>query len=237
VSQSASTATAAKSNEITAIPLLLQTLALEGCIVTIDAMGTQTRIAQTICDRHADYVLSVKDNHPTLSDTLQDFFASFSAAPDKTPHSYFESIEKDHGRIEQRRCFAFDQLDCLFKPEQWPGLKSFAVIEARRTVRGKTSVEHRYYLSSLPADAQTIGRAIRQHWSVENRLHWCMDVVFADDQMRARTGHIAHNLAVLKHITLNLIRLDPIPRKGGIKVRRLIAATSDSYRAHLFGLI
>lgn len=231
------TATAAKSNEITAIPLLLQTLALDGCIVTIDAMGTQIPIAQTIRDRKADYVLSVKENHPTLADSLRDFFASFRAAPDKTAHTVSESVEKDHGRIEQRRCFAFDQLDCLYKPEQWPNLRSFAVIEAQRTIRGKTSVEYRYYISSLPADAERIGNAVRQHWAVENRLHWCMDVAFADDQMRARTGHAAHNLAVLKHITMNLIRLDPTPRKGGIKVRRLIAATSDSYRAHLFGLV
>lgn len=231
------TATAAKSNEITAIPLLLQTLALEGCIVTIDAMGTQTEIAQTIRGRKADYVLSVKENHPTLADSLREFFATFQTAPDKTPHSFFESVEKNHGRIEHRRCFAFDQLDCLYKPEQWTDLTSFVVIEAQRTIRGKTSVEHRYYISSLPVDAPRIGSAIRQHWAVENRLHWCMDVVFADDQMRARTGHAAHNLAVLKHITMNLISIDPVPRKGGIKVRRLIAATSDSYRAHLFGLV
>ncbi len=231
------TATAAKSNEITAIPLLLQTLALEGCIVTIDAMGTQTEIARTIRGRKADYVLSVKENHPTLADSLREFFATFQMAPDKTPHSFFESVEKNHGRIEHRRCFAFDQLDCLYKPEQWPDLTSFVVIEAQRTIRGKTSVEHRYYISSLPVDAQRIGSAIRQHWAVENSLHWCMDVVFADDQMRARTGHAAHNLAVLKHITMNLIRIDPVPRKGGIKVRRLIAATSDSYRAHLIGLV
>ena len=231
------TATATKSNEITAIPSLLQTLALEGCIVTIDAMGTQIQIAQTIREREADYILSVKENHPTLADSLRDFFVSFRVAPEKTPHTAFETIEKDHGRIEQRRCFAFDQLDCLYRPEQWPGLQSFAVIESQRTIRGKTTLEHRYYISSLPADAQRISNAVRQHWSVENRLHWCMDVIFADDQMRTRTGYAAHNLAVLKQLTMNLIRLDPIPRKGGIKVRRLIACTSDSYRAQLFGLL
>ena len=112
----------------------------------------------------------------------------------------------------------------------------FVVIDAERTTRGKTTREQRYYITSLAADAQRLADAIRSHWSVENRLHWCMDVAFGDDQMRARTGHAAHNLAVLKHITLNLIRLDPIPRKGGIKVRRLIAATSDEYREQLFGL-
>lgn len=229
-------ATAVKSNEKTAIPELLATLALEGCIVTIDAMGTQANIAQAIRDRGADYILAVKDNQPTLADAMRDFFTLFKLAPDKTPHTMAETVEKDHGRLETRRCYAFDQLACLHRPEQWPDLQSFAVIESRRCVSGKTSTEQRFYLSSLAPDAARLGQAIRAHWSVENRLHWCMDVAFADDQMRARTGHAAHNLAVLKHITLNLIRLDPTPRKGGIKARRLIAATSDLYRAQLLGL-
>lgn len=229
-------ATAEKSNEKTAIPELLATLALEGCIVTIDAMGTQANIAQVIRDRGADYILALKDNQPTLAASVREFFAQFRAAPTRTPHTVVETVEKDHGRIETRRCFAFDQLDCLAKPEQWPGLKSFAVIESERTINGKTSLEHRFYISSLPADAQRLVRAVRSHWAVENSLHWCLDVVFADDQMRARTGHAAHNFAVLRHITLNLIRLDPVKRKGGIKARRLIAATSDSYRAQLLGL-
>ena len=145
-------------------------------------------------------------------------------------------MEKDHGRIEVRRCLAFDQLDCLASPEQWPGLRSFAIIESERCIQGKTTLERRFYLSSLPAEASRLLPAIRAHWTVENRLHWCMDVAFADDQMRARTKHAAHNLAILKHITLNLIRLDPIKRKGGIRARRFIAATSDHYREHLLGL-
>jgi predicted transposase YbfD/YdcC len=230
-------ATAEKSNEKTAIPELLATLALEGCIVTIDAMGTQADIAQAIRDQHADYVLAVKDNQPRLADSVSDFFAQFKAAPQRTPHTAAETVEKDHGRLEIRRCFAFNQLDCLARPEQWPDLKSFAVIESERCLDGKTSIERRFYISSLPANAERLLPAIRAHWSVENRLHWCMDVAFADDQMRARTGHAAHNLAILKHITLNLIRLDPIKRKGGIKARRFIAATSDQYREHLLGLV
>jgi predicted transposase YbfD/YdcC len=229
-------ATAAKSNEKTAIPELLATLALEGCIVTLDAMGTQANIAQAIRNRGADYILAVKDNQPNLTDSIRDFFAQFKVTPDKTPHTMAETVGKDHGRIETRRCYAFTQLDCLHKPEQWPDLKSFAVIEAQRQIKGKTTIEWRYYLSSVPPDAHRLLQAIRAHWSIENRLHWCMDVAFADDQMRARTGHAAHNLAVLKHITLNLLRLDPTPRKGGIKARRLIAATSDSYRAQLLGM-
>ena len=230
-------ATAKKSNEKSAIPELLSTLALEGCIVTIDAMGTQANIAQAIRDRGADYVLAVKDNQPLLADSIRDFFTQFQAVPECTPHSVAETVEKDPGRIEVRRCWAFDQTDCLARPEQWADLQSFAVIESERCIQGKTTVERRFYLSSLPADAARLLTAIRAHWTVENRLHWCMDVAFADDQMRARTKHAAHNLAILKHITLNLIRLDPIKRKGGIKARRFIAATSDSYREHLLGLV
>jgi predicted transposase YbfD/YdcC len=230
-------ATVAKSNEKTAIPELLATLALEGCIVTIDAMGTQPSIAQAIRDRGADYILSVKDNQPTLADSMRDFFAAFQAHPQQTPHRFDEVVEKDHGRLEVRRCYAFDQLDCLHAPQRWPDLTSFAVIASERTVKGKTTLEHRFYISSLPADAARLNRAVRQHWRVENSLHWCMDVAFGDDQMRAREGHAAHNLAVLRHFALNLIRLAPVKRKGGLKVRRLIAATSDAYRAELLGLV
>lgn len=230
-------ATAEKSNEKTAIPELLATLALTGCIVTIDAMGTQSNIAQAIRDRGADYLLAVKENQPTLADSMRDFFDQFLTAPERTPHTFTETVEKNHGRLETRRCFAFPQLDCLAKPEQWPDLKSFAIIEAERCIKGKTSTERRFYISSLPAEAERLARAVRAHWAIENSLHWCMDVAFADDQMRARTGYAAHNLAVLRHITLNLIRLDPVKRKGGIKARRFIAATSDHYRSELLGLV
>jgi len=230
-------ATAEKSNEITAIPELLSTLALKGCTVTIDAIGTQTEIARQIRDRGADYVLAVKDNQPRLAESIQDFWRTFRAhPPDWTPHTFAETVEKDHGRIEIRRCYAFSQLDCLTDPEQWKDLRSFAVLESERRIADTTARELRLYISSLAADAKALANAIRSHWSVENRLHWVMDVMFNDDQMRARTRHAAHNLAILKHITLNLIRLDPVKRKGGIKARRLIAATSDNYRAELFAL-
>jgi predicted transposase YbfD/YdcC len=230
--------TAEKSNEITAIPELLATLALAGSVVTIDAMGTQTAIAEAIGQRGADYVLAVKDNQPRLAASIHDFWSSFTQHPATlTPHSFTQTVEKDHGRLETRRCYAFGQLDCLADPAQWPKLRSFAGLESERWINGTTTVEQRFYISSLPPDALTLSRCIRQHWSVENRLHWCMDVVFGDDQMRARTGFAAHNLALLKHISLNLIRLDPVKRKGGIKARRFIAATSDDYRAQLLGLL
>ena len=230
-------ATAEKSNEITAIPELLSTLALTGCTVTIDAMGTQTAIAEAIQERGADYVLAVKDNQPKLAQSIEDFWRAFRAHPASyTPHASTESVEKNHGRIESRRCTVFDQLECLDKPQQWKGLRSFAVLESERTIGNKTTQERRLYISSLDPDAERISQAIRSHWAVENRLHWVMDVSFNDDQMRARTKAAAHNLAVLKRITLNLIRIDPVKRKGSIKTRRIIAATSDRYRAELLGL-
>ncbi len=230
-------ATAAKSNEKTAIPELLATLALEGCIITIDAMGTQPNIAQAIRHRGADYILAVKDNQPTLAESIGDFISAFAAAPGKTPHQVHEVVEKDHGRLEVRRCHVFDQLDCLHAPERWPDLKSFARITSERTIKGKTTVEHRFYISSLAPDAQRMNQAVRQHWRVENSLHWCMDVVFGDDPMRARTDHAAQNFAVLRQFVLNLLRLAPAKRKGGLKVQRLIAATSDTFRAQVLGLV
>jgi predicted transposase YbfD/YdcC len=230
-------ATAEKSNEITAIPELLSTLALTGCTVTIDAMGTQTAIAEAIRDKGADYVLAVKDNQPRLAESIQDFWHSFRAHPaSHTPHSFAQTVEKGHGRLETRRCYVFDQLECLDKPQQWKGLRSFVVLESERTIGAKATYRQRLYIGSLAPDAERISQAIRAHWTVENRPHWIMDVTFNDDQMRTRTKAAAHNLAVLKHITINLIRLDPVKRKGSIKTRRIIAATSDRYRADLLGL-
>ncbi|ERS88794.1 ISAs1 family transposase [Halomonas sp. PBN3] len=230
-------ATATKSNEKTAIPDLLASLALEGCIVTIDAMGTQPSIAQAIRDRRADYVLAIKDNQPQLKEAIDDFFAQFCAAPAaQTPHQVNEEVNKAHGRLETRRCYVFDALDCLPKPARWPDLRCFVVIESTRESRGKMEQERRYYLSSLEPNADQVAKAVRQHWRIENQVHWCLDVTFADDQMRARTAHAGHNLATLKRLTLNLIRLDPKPRKGSFKTKRILAATSDEYRAHLLGL-
>lgn len=230
-------ATAEKSNEITAIPELLSTLALTGRTVTIDAMSMQTAIAEVIQERGADYVLAVKDNQTKLAESIEDFWNSFRAHPASyTLHTSTQSVEKNHGHIEICRCTVFDQLECLDKPQQWKGLRCCAVLESERTIGNKTTHEQRLYISSLAPDAERISQAIRSHWTVENRLHWVMDVSFNDNQMRACTKAAAHNLAVLKHITLDLIRLDPVKRKGSIKTRRIIAATSDRYRAEFLGL-
>jgi predicted transposase YbfD/YdcC len=228
------TATAEKSNEITAIPELLATLALKGCIVTIDAMGTQTTIARTIRLGGADYVLCVKDNHPKLVESL--LLAQAGVGGALTPISRTESTESGHGRTEVRRCWAFDAVDRLYKAEQWADLKSFAIIERERTVGATTSRERRYYISSLPADARRIAQAVRSHWEVENRLHWCLDVQFNEDQSTVRTGFAANNLAIVRHIVMNLLRLNA-SRKGSIKTKRMLAATSDRFRAEVLGVM
>lgn len=227
-------ATADKSNEITAIPQLLATLALEGCVVTIDAMGTQVGIARAIRRRGADYVLCVKDNHPKLVESF--LLAQAGVSGKLIPSSSSEMADDGHGRSEVRRCWAFDALDRLYKAEQWADLKSFAIIERERTVAGKRTCERRYYISSLPADAKRIAHAVRSHWEVENRLHWCLDVQFNEDQSTVRTGIAANNFAIVRHIVMNLLRLNT-SRKGSIKTKRMLAATSDKFRAELLGVM
>jgi len=229
-------ATSEKSNEITAIPPLLQALAIRGAIVTIDAMGTHASIAKVIQDQGADYVLAVKDNQPKLAESIRDFFVTGQAA-DWAPvrHDYYETTEKDHGRIEVRRYFAFGQLECLAEPQQWPGLTMFGVVQSERTIKGKTSKEERLYIGSIPAQARRFAHAVRSHWEVENRLHWCLDVCLNDDQARTRVRNSARNLATVRRMVLNILRLDK-SRKGGIKARRMLAGTSDRYREQLLGL-
>lgn len=227
-------ATQAKSNEITAIPALLETLDLTGCVVTIDAMGTQTEIAKAIRDKQADYVLCVKDNQRKLADSV--LFAQVGLGGTLTPSSAWEEKQSGHGREEVRRCLAYDDLARLHAPERWAGLQSFAIVERLRTIGGKSTTERHAYISSLPARAERIAKAVRSHWEIENRLHWCLDVQFADDYARARSGHAACNLAVIRHVALNLLRLDT-SRKASMKVKRLLAATSDQFRAALLGVM
>ena len=226
------TATDGKSNKITAIPELLATLALKGCVVTIDAMGTQTDIVCAIRARQADYVLCVKDNHPKLAESILLAQAGVGGKVEAVSRS--ETTATGHGRTEVRRCWAFDAVERLYKAEQWPDLASFAIVERERTVGTRTTTERRYYISSLPAEAERIAQAVRSHWEVENRLHWCLDMQFNDDQSRLRTGFAANNLAIVRHIMINLVRLNT-SRKASIKTKRLLAATSDQFRAELLG--
>jgi predicted transposase YbfD/YdcC len=236
-------ATDAKSNEITAIPALLRLLALEGATVTIDAMGCQTAIASQIVEQGADYVLALKGNHANLHDRARLAFLDVDAArgttlplADVVAHT---TVEKGHGRIEQRRCRAIGDpgyLAYIDPDHAWPNLRSVVCIESTRRIGDDVSTEIRHYLSSLPADAKRLSQAVRSHWGVENRLHWVLDLAFDEDSSRVRADHAPENLALIRHIALNLLRGDPT-RRIGLKNSRFKAALSDAYlRSVLLGV-
>jgi len=229
--------TEAKSNEITAIPELLEVLLLKGAVVTIDAMGCQRAIAQKIVQGGADYVLGVKDNQPDLCEALRELFAAHDARGLKTVHfGEHTEIGKDHGRIETRRCVVSEDIQWLAQRERWCGLRSVAMIESTRQIGEHSSTERRYYISSLGADAKRLGQAIRGHWGIENSMHWVLDVAFGEDQCRARVKNAAQNFAILRRIVINLLRADPTT-KVGAKTKRLKACADDRYRAHILGLV
>lgn len=200
-----------KSNEITAIPDLLELLALKNAVITIDAMGCQKKIAQTIVDKGADYLFGLKGNHPTLH---EDVVTAFDADTCKTirenPNDFCESADKGHGRLETRRTYVMRDIAWLTQSEQWPGLCTILMVESERTVRGVTSLERRAYISSSKAPAKRCAEHIRSHWGVENQLHWVLDVSFGEDRVRASQKYGAENLAVLRKIALNLLQNAPI---------------------------
>jgi predicted transposase YbfD/YdcC len=225
---------AEKSNEITAIPELLNLLALKGAVVTIDAMGCQKEIAQTIIEKEADYVLALKGNQGTLSDDVELFFAEQKACDFKdTAVSRHRTLEKSHGRIETRTYTATGDIDWLTKGHPgWKSLKSIVMVESvREIVGGKTERETRFYISSLAVDAQRQGEAIRGHWGVENSHHWVMDMLFRDDECRIRTANAPANFATIKHMAGNLLRRGA--GKQSLRVKRRLAAWDDDYLASL----
>ena len=229
--------TEAKSNEITAIPELLEALLLKGAVVTIDAMGCQQAIAQKIVQGGADYVLAVKDNQPGLCEALRELFAAHDARGLKTVRfNEHTEIGKDHGRIETRRCVVSEDIQWLAQRERWCGMRSVAMIESTRQIGEHSSTERRYYITSLGADAKRLGKAIRGHWGIENSMHWVLDVAFGEDQCRARVKNAAQNFAILRRIVINLLRADPTT-KVGAKTKRLKASADDRYRAHILGLV
>jgi predicted transposase YbfD/YdcC len=226
-----------RSNEITAIPVLLKLLDLTGVIVTIDAIGCQKEIAAQIVEQQADYVLALKRNQPWVFDAANLLYAKVQAG--ETKAQTFETLDKGHARFETRAYAIIDVSDHFAWRDEvaaWPGLKSIGVVRSARTLRGKTSVHTRFYLTSLPATgrgaARRLGRAIRGHWAIENNLHWILDVSFREDECRLRKDNAPENLAVLRHIGLNLIKADKIT-KMGVKNRRLNAGWDDSYLLHL----
>jgi predicted transposase YbfD/YdcC len=222
--------TTEKSNEITAIPLLLELLELRGCIVTVDAMGCQREIAAQIIKQEADYVLSLKGNQGSLHEEVVEYFAWASKTDLKDlEYDSCQTLEKDHGRIEERRCWVTEDTDWFTEKAEWAGLRSFIMVEAPREVLGQAAtVERRYFISSLPADAKQALRAVRGHWQVENSLHWVLDVAFREDGCRTRTGNAPENLATLRHIAVNLLKQER-GCKLGVKSKRLKAGWDESY--------
>lgn len=195
-----------KSNEITAIPLLLDLLSLQGMTVTIDAMGCQKEIAKKIIEKEADYVLALKGNQGTLNEDIRLFLETeYSKAWSSLIEDRFEETDAGHGRIETRTCVVSSQIDWLTQKEKWAGLTSVGMIEERRETGQKVEVERRFFISSLPADAKRIASAVRDHWLVENGLHWILDVVFNEDGSRVRKGNAAENMAIVRHIVLNML--------------------------------
>jgi predicted transposase YbfD/YdcC len=225
-------AVAPGSNEIPAIPALLQSLALDGSIVTVDAIGCQTAIAAQIVAQEADYVLALKENQETLHEAVAFLFAAGQADGFAgLRHDAHRTIEKNHGRIEVRQVWTIADpavIAYLDPHGAWPQLRSVAMVVAERRVGEDVSRESRYYLSSLPGDAATVGAAVRAHWGIENRLHWVLDIAFREDESRVRQGHADQNLALLRRLALNLLRHESTA-KIGIKAKRLKAGWDHAY--------
>jgi predicted transposase YbfD/YdcC len=224
-----------KSNEITAIPKLLKMIDIKGTIVTIDAMGTQTAIAEQIQDNGGDYILALKGNHSTFHDEVENFFNQAEAVEfDGFEHSSYHVIEQGHGRTEKREVYVTEDIKWLPRKEEWKGLKSLIMIVSERTVKGVSSIFRHYYISSLEGDARTVSHSIRSHWGIENSCHWVLDIGFREDEQKAHAGHIAENFAILRRIVLNLLKQDK--RKGGIELKRKEAGWDPDYLLELLGV-
>ena len=218
------------SNEITAIPELLALLELSGCIVSIDAMGCQKAIAETIVDKGADYVLAVKKNQKHLCEDVEDlFFGAFELGG--VEYDTYETVEKGHGRIEIRQCWVISDpqdLSYISVLSEWKSLSCVALVRGERRIGDSVSVENRYYISSLKGDARQLLSAIRGHWGIENSLHWVLDIAFREDDSRVRKDNAPENLAVMRHIALNLLRQEK-SLKVGIKAKRKRAGWDNDY--------
>lgn len=228
--------TAQKSNEITAIPELLKTLALKGCIVTIDAIGCQTAITRQIQEQKGDYVLGLKKNQGTLYAEAVNFFdQAIAVGAEEAGCSYSKTLEKDHGRIEEREIWVTSNLEWLDGMEAWLGLRSLICVRSTRYIKGKTTMEKRYFISSLVSQAERMGQIIRLHWGIEVKLHWHLDVHFNEDKSKIRAGHGAENFSLLKRCVLNLVKADTT-EKASISLKRRMAGWDPVYRLKLLGV-
>ena len=215
--------TEAKSNEIKAIPKLLRLLDLTGCIVTIDAMGCQKKIAGQIIDQQADYLLALKGNQSQLHQDIALFFQDAAQSEfQDVPHGYHQTVDGDHGRIETRQYWIVSDIDWLEDRKDWKNLQSIVMAQREREVNEVVSAETTYYISSLDTDPQTLAHAVRGHWGIENSLHWVLDVAFREDECRVRKDHGPENLAILRHAAINLLKKES-SKKRSVKRKRRIA--------------
>ena len=233
------TRTEAHSNEITAIPELLKVLELKGSTVTIDAMGCQKNIAQQVVEKGADYLLAVKANQGELHENIKDLFACGERTGwDGVAYSHHQQVGKDHGRLERRDCWVItdpEELSYVDPQRQWANLGAVAQVSYQRNAGAGSPADTRYYICSYPADAATLLGAARSHWSIENSLHWVLDVAFDEDHSRVRTGHADRNLAVIRHWALNLLKQERTT-KVGIKAKRKKAGWDFNYMLKILSL-
>ena len=225
-------AVAEKSNEIVAIPALLDMMAIEGAVVTIDAMGCQRAIAKKIKDKKADYIIALKGNQGTLHEDVK-LFAAEQKARDfqDTTVTRHATLDGEHGRIETRKYTTIHDVGWLQERHDWPGLAGVLMVESMRELPGKIERETRFYITSLSLPAEAVGPMIRDHWAVENSLHWVLDMVFRDDECRVRTDNAPANFVTLKHMASNLIR--KAPGKDSQRLKRMTAAWDDDFLASL----
>jgi len=224
-----------KSNEITAIPALLKLLDITGCIITIDAMGTQTAIAQQIVDQQADYVLSLKANHPTLYAQVQAWFEAAQATDFAgIEFSYDQRVESGHHRREHRQIWVVPAtaIPELYQPTAWAGLQSLVMVIRVRHLWNKTTREVQFYLTSLSCNALKIAQAIRTHWGIENQLHWVLDVTFGEDASRIRTGHSPENFALMRRMAISLLNQETSTQRS-LRQKAKRAAMSSNYMLHV----
>jgi predicted transposase YbfD/YdcC len=225
-----------KSNEITAIPELLNLFDISGATVTIDAMGCQKKIAEKIIDNDADYALALKKNHEDLYDDVELFFQSVKEAkPEEIPRSYFDSVEGDHGRVEIRRHWVVSDTEWIEDKALWKGLQGIGMVERERHINDHISCETSYYLLSQKWDGEEFAKRVRAHWGVENKLHWVLDVSFREDECRKRAGNAAENFAMVRHIAMNLLKQENSMKKS-MNVKRLQAGWDNSYLMKVLGV-